>query len=191
MKYPIINTQMCLKCVSVSCCSCAVPQETLKAYLQQQGTWPLWEGTWADQHKSTLVFKMAYIPGNTRVMSREYMRSQTRNGCRVQIQLPSSSGVMQPHACEVLRLIQLQPRGARSVAGSGSSSSSGGGSSSGAAAGQQGSSQSCGAELLVFVRRFNTVVRTDQPELAEVLMEAKKGDFCDPPFVIQWVAKRI
>jgi hypothetical protein len=40
------------------------------------------------------------------------------------------------------------------------------------------------SELFAVVRRYNTVVRTDQPELAEALLEAKVRDYAPDLYVI-------
>jgi hypothetical protein len=156
--------------VAFCCFALSLTQDDLKAQLQARGIWPAWQSVWGDQQHQTLVYALAYIPGNTRVMSLEYGRSRSRNGTRVQVMFPDSDGEMQPNACEVLQFIELQPK--RSLAAAqGSSSSS---SSSATLAGQHGGSH---AEQFAIVRRFNTVVRRDQPELARELMEAKVGDY--------------
>jgi hypothetical protein len=162
------------------CCYCTCPaQGYLKAHLQQHAPWPLWEGVWHDQQHRTLVYQVAYIPGNTRVMSREYQRSKTRNGTRVQVNFADSSGVMHPFACEVLRLIELQPMSSAATGGTSSSFIN-----SRAAAAEQHGNLSGGTELSVMVRQYNTVARTDQPELADVLLEAKVDDFHPQPFLV-------
>lgn len=156
-------------------CVCYVLQEALKLQLQRQGVWPAWEGVWHNQVYFTLVHDLAYLPGNTRVMSLQYQRSKTRNGTRVQVQLPNSSGVMQPHACEVRQFIELQHRPA---AGNSTSSAT----ANTSAAGQQG--LGTGSVLLAVVQRWNTVVRTDQPELAKAMLEARLQDMAPELHVI-------
>lgn len=137
-------------------------QVHVQALLQQRGVWPQWEPMWSDQQHRTLVYEQAYIRGNTRVMSLDYKRSRTRNGTRVQVDFPDNSGVLQPSACEVLRFLQLQPP-----------------------AGQSQGMGPAKAVMLALARRYNTVVRTDQPQLAEVMLEAKVDDFHPNPFVIE------
>ena len=155
---------------------CVALQGAFEQELRRQGTWPAWEEVWAEQRHFTHVHDLAYIPGNTRVMSCEYARSRTRNGTRVQVLFPDSSGIMQPHACEVEQFIELE----HSTPAANSRSAAAGNTS---AAGLQ---QGAGAysELFAIVRRFNTVVRTDQPELAEVMLEAKWDDYAPDLFVI-------
>lgn len=110
-------------------------------------------------------------------MSREYKRSRTRNGTRVQVQLPNSSGEMQPYACEVMLFLELQPKPHAASLGDSSNSSV----AAAAAGGQHDNTQ---AVLLAVLRRFNTVVRTDQPELADMMLEAKVDDFDPQPYVV-------
>jgi hypothetical protein len=148
-------------------CVCSVLQGAVKQQLQRQGVWPAWESVWHNQVYFTLAHDLAYLPGKTRVMSLLYQRSKTRNGTRVQVQLPNSSGVMQSHACEVHQFIELQHRPAAGNSTSPATANT-------SAAGQQGAGT--GSVLLAVVQRWNTVVRTDQPELANEMLEARLQD---------------
>jgi hypothetical protein len=136
-------------------------QVPLQQLLQQRGLWTAWESVWDEQQYRTRVYQLAYIPGNTRVMSHEYNRSRTRNGTRVQVDFSDDSGAMQRYACEVLRFLELQPP-----------------------AGQAQDGGPTAAVMLALVLRYNTVVRTDQPQLAEFMLEAKVDDLEEQPFVI-------
>lgn len=153
----------------------------MKAWLQAGDSWSVWQSCWADQQYRTRVYQLADIPGNTRVMTREYKRSRTRNGTRVQVQLPNSSGVLQPYACEVLLFLELQlKQHAASVGGSPNSSAT----VTAAIAAAGGQHDNMQAVLLAVLRRFNTVVRTDQPELADMMLEAMVDDFDPQPYVV-------
>lgn len=138
-------------------CGYAVVQVSLVANLMAEGNWYAWQGAWGSQQQRSLVYQKARLPGGMLVTSRAYTRSRSRNGTRVVIDFADTQGVVQESVCEVVIFVEMRPAWATAPAPSSSSVPT----------------------KFAVVQRYNTVVKEDQPELAQRQLMAKAGDFME------------
>ena len=146
---------------------CCLLQAPLIAALMEAAVWEDWAAAWVDQAERATLYSAVTLPGGTQVNSYRYLKSRTRDGTRVWVRFPGverSASVEEQRACEVVVFVEVWQG---SVMGLESSTP----------AGMFSSSSSGRLARFAVVHQYNTVVRTDQPQLARQLLEAKAGDY--------------
>lgn len=138
--------------------------------MRNNGLWSdSWAGVWELQPQLASVYSAAILPGGMQVNSVQYLRSRTRNGSRVLVYFATSGDNLRPYAAEVQCFIQLRQPADDS---NGAADADGGSSSNGDVGGG-------GDRIAPFamVKCYNTKTPRVEPDLAELLLEARAGDF--------------
>lgn len=143
-------------------------QSELQVSMNNNGLWTdSWATVWALQPQLASVFNSAIPPGGMQVNSVQYLRSRTRNGSRVLVYYATSGDNLRPYAAEVQRFIKLR----QPAAGCSSSNIDGGGSAAGGSSGDE------QFAMFAAVKCYNTKTPRDEPDLAELLLEARADEF--------------
>jgi len=155
-------------------------QGLLRTSMVNNGLWSeAWDAGWDEQRQYAAAYRSAMLAGGMLATSTSYRRHRSRDGSRVLVFFASPAGDQRPWACEVDCYIQLQQPPQASTGQGQASSSDPATAAAGAATPTPTATdnQSPATVCFALLRVFKTKQPRAEPDLGDMVLEARTGDF--------------